>query len=83
MGVSMDFQESKQGKLNRLPWLRIMHYIGMIGWREDKYGEAIQHIRLLHPLSWIYALLITIVSVLMQGVPETIRELKQLETVWW
>lgn len=83
MGVSMDFQKSKQGKLKVLPWLRIMHYIGMIGWRADKYGEAIQHLRLLHPLSWIYILLITITSVLMQGVPETIRELKQLETVWW
>ena len=79
----MDFQESKQGKLNRLPLLRAMHYIGMIRWREDKYGEAIQHLRLLHPLSWIYILPMTIVSVLMQGVPETIRELKQLETVWW
>ncbi len=83
MGVSMNFQESKQFKLKHLKLLRIMHYLGAIGWRENKYGEAIQHLRLLHPLSWIYALLLTITSVWMQGVPETIRELKQLKTVWW
>lgn len=74
---------SKQNKLNRLPLLRLMHYMGMIAWREDKYGESQQHLRLLNPLSWIYALLITIVSIYVQGVPETIREWKEEETVWW
>jgi hypothetical protein len=74
---------SKQYKLDHLPLLRLMHYMGMIGWREDKYGEAIQHLRLLHPLSWIYALLLTILSIYVQGIPETIRELKQIKTVWW
>jgi hypothetical protein len=80
------FAEDKADKLKRLAGLRIANALGVIAWREDRYGCAQQLLRLLHPLSWIYLMLVIQYSVVAYGVIEVSKELKNLwrdETVWW
>jgi len=80
------FEESKTAKLKRLPILRIMNGIGMIAWRDDRYGGAEQRLRMLHPLSWPWLIVLVLFAVVMHGVVEVAKELKTLwrdECVWW
>jgi hypothetical protein len=80
------FEQDKAGKLNRLRGLRIMNAIGMVAWREDRYGCAEQRLRMLHPLSWPWAIGVILVALVMHGAVEVVRELKTLwrdECVWW
>jgi hypothetical protein len=80
------FERDKAGKLKRLRVLRIMNAIGMIAWREDRYGCAQQRLRMLHPLSWPWAIGVILVALVMHGAVEVVRELKTLwrdECVWW
>ena len=79
------FEEDKAGKLKRLRGLRIMHAIGMVAWREDRYGYAEQKLRMLHPLSWPWMILVILLAVVMHGVIEVWEEGKRLhdEMVWW
>lgn len=79
------FEEDKAGKLKRLRGLRIMHAIGMVAWREDRYGCAEQKLRMLHPLSWPWMILVILLAVVMHGVIEVWEESKRLhdEMVWW
>ncbi len=80
------FEQSKDKKLKRLLGLRVMNAIGMIAWRNDSYGEAAQYLRLVHPLSWVWILIMIIYSVLAQGIPATIGDIAytvQKESVWW
>jgi hypothetical protein len=69
-----------------MPALRIMNAAGMVAWRTNTDGEPEQRLRLIHPLSWIWIAALTIYSTLAQGIPDTIKELKQVwqkETVWF
>ena len=79
------FEEDKADKLKRLRGLRIMHAIGMVAWREDRYGYAEQKLRMLHPLSWSWMILVILLAVVMHGVIEVWEESKRLhdEMVWW
>ena len=79
------FEEDKAAKLKRLRGLRIMHAIGMVAWREDRYGYAEQKLRKLHPLSWPWMLALVLLAVVMHGVVEVAKEIKRLpeEMVWW
>jgi hypothetical protein len=74
MGVT--FEKSKRQKLQRLPVLRIMNALGMVAWKEEKYSGADQKLRLVHPLTWAYLLAMIFVSLITQGVPETVKETK-------
>lgn len=80
------FEEDKRGKLARLKVLRFMNAIGMIAWREDRYGCAQQCLRMLHPLSWVWLFVYVCFAVVMHGAIEVFKELKRTwkeETVWW
>lgn len=84
--VSKYFKEDKKDKLKRLIGLRIMNMFGMISWRENKYQGADQKIRLLHPFSWVWLLLVLSFGIIAYGVIEVFKEFKDLwkhETVWW
>lgn len=81
-----NFEKSKKDKLQRLFVLRIMNAIGMIAWRDDRYGGAEQRLRMLHPLSWPWLIVLVLFAVVMHGVVEVAKELKTLwrdECVWW
>ena len=80
------FEQSKDKKLKRLIGLRVMNAIGMIAWRNDSYGEAAQYLRLVHPVTWVWMLIMILYSVLAQGIPSTIADITytvQKESVWW
>lgn len=79
------FEQDRADKLKRLVGLRIMNALGMVAWREDSYGYAQQKIRMLHPLSWPWILVMVIAAVVMHGVVEVAKEIKRLpeEMVWW
>jgi hypothetical protein len=81
----MTFEETKSHKLQRMTGLRIMNALGMVAWRSDEYGEAIQKLRLLHPLTWTWVLLMVVYGTFAQGVPETIEDVLyslKYDTVW-
>ena len=83
--MGMIYEETKRRKLKLQPTLRIMNTIGMIAWRNDGYGEAEQRLRLIHPLSWLWIVIMLLVSLFSQGVPDTLKDLKynlENETVW-
>jgi hypothetical protein len=93
MGVNMTFGEVKMNnfeqdradKLKRLHILRIFNAIGMVAWKETQYG-AEQKLRMLHPLSWFWLVIMVIFSIFAQGIPDTISDLKDTwkrELVWW
>lgn len=79
------FEKDKAAKLKRIMPLRIMNTLGMIAWREDRYGCADQRLRILHPLTWPYVLVVLVVAVVAHGVIEVVKEAKNLrdELVWW
>lgn len=79
------FEQDRAGKLKRILPLRIMNAIGMIAWREDRYGCAQQKLRMLHPLSWPWVLLMLIAGIFLHGLIEIVKESKNLrdEMVWW
>lgn len=81
----MTFEETKRRKLHRMLGLRIMNALGMVAWRADEYGEAKQHLRLLHPLTGIWVLLTVVYGTFAQGVPATIEDIRyslKHDTVW-
>ena len=80
-----NFEKDRAAKLKRMPMLRIMNAIGMIAWREDRYGGAEQRLRMLHPLSWPWVIALVLFAVVMHGVIEVWKEIKRLpeEMVWW
>jgi hypothetical protein len=80
------FEDDKAAKLKRILPLRIMNMLGMIAWREDSYHCANQKLRLLHPLVWLYLIVMLPLFVILHGVVEVSKEIKSLfrdETVWW
>ena len=80
------FEEDKADKLKRILPLRIMNALGMIAWQEDSYSCAEQRLRRLHPLSWVWLLVMTLAALVMIGVPETVKDVKRAireDTVWW
>ena len=80
-----NFELSKADTLKRMPMLRIMNAIGMIAWREDRYGGAEQRLRMLHPLSWPWVIALVLFAVVMHVVIEVWEEIKRLpeDMVWW
>lgn len=80
-----NFEQDKADKLKRILPLRIMNAIGMVAWREDKWGCAEQKIRILHPLSWPWIIVLVLFAVVMHGVIEVWSEIKRLpeDMVWW
>ena len=80
------FEQDKAAKLKRKRGLRIANALGMVAWREDRYNCAQQKLRMLHPLSWLWVFILTVVSIFGQGIPDTYRDLKRAlvdECVWW
>jgi hypothetical protein len=80
------FEEDKARKLKRILPLRIMNTLGMIRWEQGKYNDAYQKLRMLHPLSWPWAIAVILVAIIMHGVVEVWPELKTLwrnDCVWW
>ena len=80
-----NFEKDRAAKLKRIRALRIMNAIGMIAWREDRYGCAEQRLRMLHPLSWPWVIALVLFAVGMHGVLEVWKEIKRLpeDMVWW
>lgn len=80
-----NFEQDRAAKLKRMRGLRIMNTIGMIAWREDRYGCAAQKLRMLHPLSWPWVIALVLFAVVMHGVIEVWEEIKRLpeDMVWW
>ena len=80
-----NFEKDRAAKLKRMRGLRIMNSIGMVAWREDRYGCAEQKLRMLHPLSWPWIIMLVLVAVVMHGVIEVWEEIKRLpeDMVWW
>ena len=80
-----NFQKDRAEKLKRLRGLRIINALGMIAWREDRYGCAEQKLRMLHPLSWPWMIALVLLAVVMHGAVEVAKEIKRLpeEMVWW
>ena len=80
-----NFEKDRAAKLKRMPMLRIMNAIGMIAWREDRYGGAEQRLRMLHSLSWPWVIALVLFAVVMHGVIEVWEEIKRLpeDMVWW
>jgi hypothetical protein len=68
------FEHYKAAKLKRMKSLRLMNAVGMVAWRKDADGDAKQHLRLLHPLTWIWIILVVLFSIVMQGIPSTIDD---------
>lgn len=82
----MIYEETKQRKLKRLLGLRIANALGMIAWRDDGYGEAKQMLRLIHPLTWVWVCVMFVFGSVMQGVPETVSDIRyclQHDCVWF
>lgn len=82
----MTFRESKRDKLHRLPVLRIMSALGMVAWQSSKYGEADQKLRLVHPLAWVYIVVMSAASLVMEGFPRTVRDVRSFlknSAVWF
>lgn len=79
------FELAKADKLKRMRGLRIMNALGMIAWRGDVYGCAEQKLRILHPLSWPWVIVLVLFAVVMHGVIEVWEEIKRLpeDMVWW
>jgi hypothetical protein len=80
----LDFQETKRHKLHRMLGLRIANVLGMVAWREEN-GEAQQKLRLVHPLTWFWIMLMVVYGIFMQGVPETVSDVRyslKHDTVW-
>lgn len=80
------FEQSKAEKLKRILPLRIFNALGMIAWGEDRYGDAYQKLRMLHPLSWLWLVIMLLLSVVMHGVIEVWGEMKYVwrnDCVWW
>lgn len=81
----MTFEETKQRKLKRMLGLQVMNWLGMVAWRDDGHGEAKQHLRLLHPLSWFWFFAMVLCGILSQGIPRTVEDLTysfKHDTVW-
>lgn len=84
--MGMTYEETKQRKLKRLLGLRIANAIGMVAWRDDSYGEAKQMLRLIHPLTWVWIVIMVIYGTVSQGVPATVRDIRyslQHDCVWF
>jgi hypothetical protein len=81
-----NFAEDKADKLERIWPLRIINALGMLAWHKDSYGCADQKLRRLHPLSWVWFLIMILAALFMAGVPETVKAVKRSfrdDTVWW
>jgi hypothetical protein len=84
--MGMSFEEMKQRKLKRMLGLRIMNALGMVAWRKCEYEIAQQKLRLIHPLTWIWAFALFVYGIFIQGVPDTLEEFKGIwkyELVWF
>jgi hypothetical protein len=82
----MIYEETKQRKLKRLLGLRIANVLGTVAWRDDSYSEAKQLLRLIHPLTWVWIVIMVIYGTVMQGVPATVRDIRyslKYDTVWF
>ncbi len=80
------FAEDKADKLARITPLRIMNALGMLAWQADGYGGASQKLRMLHPLSWPWVIVIVLVALVAHGVINVWKELKTVwrtDCVWW
>lgn len=80
------FEQDKQRKLKRQLGLRFMNAIGMVAWSPSKYGGATQYLRLLHPLTWVWVVVMFIYGVFVQGIPDTCSDilycLKHEAVIW-
>jgi len=74
--MTVTYEETKQRKLKRIKGLRVMNALGMVAWRDDGNGEAKQHLRLIHPLSWAWILGVCAFGILFQGIPDTVSDIR-------
>lgn len=82
----MTFKEAKARKLKRMIVLRIFNALGMVAWREDSYGDAVQYLRMIHPLTWVWIVVMTLVGIFAQGIPDTYSDMRHIwrrELVWF
>lgn len=80
------FEADKTAMIARLPLLRIANWIGMVGWRSNRYQDAEPKFRLLHPFNWILVPSMIILLALLEGIPEAVRQVRRFfkkEAVWW
>lgn len=80
------FSESKANKLKRKPVLRLFNALGMVHWELDDYGEAQQYLRILHPLSLLWFLVLALMVIMAYGIPKGWEDLQyymKYETVWF
>jgi hypothetical protein len=79
------FEKDRADKLRRIRGLRIVNALGMLAWREDRYGYAEQKLRMLHPLSWLWFIAVILFGIIAYGVIEVVEESKNIrnEMVLW
>ena len=78
---------TKEARLSGMRSLRVANYLGMIHWDFMRHsGDAYPKVRLIHPITWIMLGFLLLTSCLMQGVPETVKDLKNTlkdDAVWF
>lgn len=81
----MCFEEDKRAQLAQTLGLRVINAIGMVNWKTNYYNDAIPMIRLLHPVTWVWLIVIIIIATFLDGFPRTIKSAREFireETVW-
>jgi hypothetical protein len=82
----MTFEQAKQERMRRNPRLRFLNATGMISWEKVSNNYANPKLRRVHPFTWVFTLLLTITSVLIDGIPATWYEIPKFwknDTKWW
>jgi hypothetical protein len=85
MKITDAAQSWKQYYLDNSFFLRVMNFLGMISWRYTKdHADAI--LRLLHPLSAPYILVILFIVLVLEGViglRENLDDMWDNGVTWW
>lgn len=80
------FEQDKTNKIKQNFALRVVNLLGMVAWREDRYGCAEQYLRVLHPLSWPLIVGSILYFWVMYGTVDLWKGLKGpffRDVVWW
>lgn len=71
-----NYEYTKAEQLKRNPMLMVLWLLGIIVWEIENGEYNRPFVRRLHPLTWVYALLLFLYGIVMQGFPETLADMK-------
>jgi len=84
--LDRSFESYKARLLKNSKMLAFANFIGMYRWSETIYEYAVGSLRLVHPVSWLVIIGMFFMGVYIQGVPDTVKDLKSSikdDTVWY